>query len=375
MYIKKSIAMVASLAVLAGGYVAGAFIGIPNVDKTLLGGDIGKVKAYNEAGSPEVQAAMEQLANDTTLQKETAVSAVLLGCKVKEMNELLADDKTRKHDTEIQLPPVIIEIIKILQASASNTQQAYDKYTEALAAVMKGEKVENFEQIANNAYLAYTMMDRNMRAASPQIVDGLMEVAEKKESKEVAEYAAKWIEFNAEDAFLDNSMERVTYWNDKMEALANTPKIGFVTKPIEAFRAEKFLGKTSAMINNSKALQSLCVVSNLSAIFKGVDVKNEFAENSNNVSRINVRNNVKELAERNVQELAKVKRMLEDWQSGGSYEALGKNILPGKMETYISLRDNSLGRAFGMLGSTVDIHHLEEKAATASPQTLGIHWY
>lgn len=375
MYIKKSIAMVASLAVLAGGYVAGAFIGIPNVDKTLLGGDIGKVKAYNEAGSPEVQAAMEQLANDTTLQKETAVSAVLLGCKVKEMNELLADDKTRKHDTEIQLPPVIIEIIKILQASASNTQQAYDKYTEALAAVMKGEKVENFEQIANNAYLAYTMMDRNMRAASPQIVDGLMEVAEKKESKEVAEYAAKWIEFNAEDAFLDNSMERVTYWNDKMEALANTPKIGFVTKPIEAFRAEKFLGKTSAMINNSKALQSLCVVSNLSAIFKGVDIKNEFAENSNNVSRINVRNNVKELAERNVQELAKVKRMLEDWQSGGSYEALGKNILPGKMETYISLRDNSLGRAFGMLGSTVDIHHLEEKAATASPQTLGIRWW
>lgn len=375
MYIKKSIAMVASLAVLAGGYVAGAFIGIPNVDKTLLGGDIGKVKAYNEAGSPEVQAAMEQLANDTTLQKETSVSAVLLGCKVKEMNELLADDKTRKHDTEIQLPPVIIEIIKILQASASNTQQAYDKYTEALAAVMKGEKVENFEQIANNAYLAYTMMDRNMRAASPQIVDGLMEVAEKKESKEVAEYAAKWIEFNAEDAFLDNSMERVTYWNDKMEALANTPKIGFVTKPIEAFRAEKFLGKTSAMINNSKALQSLCVVSNLSAIFKGVDVKNEFAENSNNVSRINVRNNVKELAERNVQELAKVKRMLEDWQSGGSYEALGKNILPGKMETYISLRDNSLGRAFGMLGSTVDIHHLEEKAATASPQTLGIRWW
>lgn len=375
MYIKKSIAMVASLAVLAGGYVAGAFIGIPNVDKTLLGGDIGKVKAYNEAGSPEVQAAMEQLANDTTLQKETAVSAVLLGCKVKEMNELLADDKTRKHDIEIQLPPVIIEIIKILQASASNTQQAYDKYTEALAAVMKGEKVENFEQIANNAYLAYTMMDRNMRAASPQIVDGLMEVAEKKESKEVAEYAAKWIEFNAEDAFLDNSMERVTYWNDKMEALANTPKIGFITKPIEAFRAEKFLGKTSAMINNSKALQSLCVVSNLSAIFKGVDVKNEFAENSNNVSRINVRNNVKELAERNVQELAKVKRMLEDWQSGGSYEALGKNILPGKMETYISLRDNSLGRAFGMLGSTVDIHHLEEKAATASPQTLGIHWW
>lgn len=375
MYIKKSIAMVASLAVLAGGYVAGAFIGIPNVDKTLLGGDIGKVKAYNEAGSSEVQAAMEQLANDTTLQKETAVSAVLLGCKVKEMNELLADDKTRKHDIEIQLPPVIIEIIKILQASASNTQQAYDKYTEALAAVMKGEKVENFEQIANNAYLAYTMMDRNMRAASPQIVDGLMEVAEKKESKEVAEYAAKWIEFNAEDAFLDNSMERVTYWNDKMEALANTPKIGFITKPIEAFRAEKFLGKTSAMINNSKALQSLCVVSNLSAIFKGVDVKNEFAENSNNVSRINVRNNVKELAERNVQELAKVKRMLEDWQSGGSYEALGKNILPGKMETYISLRDNSLGRAFGMLGSTVDIHHLEEKAATASPQTLGIHKY
>lgn len=375
MYIKKSIAMVASLAVLAGGYVAGAFIGIPNVDKTLLGGDIGKVKAYNEAGSPEVQAAMEQLANDTTLQKETAVSAVLLGCKVKEMNELLADDKTRKHDIEIQLPPVIIEIIKILQASASNTQQAYDKYTEALAAVMKGEKMENFEQIANNAYLAYTMMDRNMRAASPQIVDGLMEVAEKKESKEVAEYAAKWIEFNAEDAFLDNSMERVTYWNDKMEALANTPKIGFVTKPIEAFRAEKFLGKTSAMINNSKALQSLCVVSNLSAIFKGVDVKNEFAENSNNVSRINVRNNVKELAERNVQELAKVKRMLEDWQSGGSYEALGKNILPGKMETYISLRDNSLGRAFGMLGSTVDIHHLEEKAATASPQTLGIRWW
>ena len=34
MYIKKSIAMVASLVVLAGGYVAGAFIGIPNVDKT-----------------------------------------------------------------------------------------------------------------------------------------------------------------------------------------------------------------------------------------------------------------------------------------------------------------------------------------------------
>lgn len=305
MYIKKSIATVAALAVLAGGYVAGSFIGLPNVDKTLLGGDIGKAKAYNEAASPEVQAAMEQLANDTTLQKETAVAAVLLGTKVKEMNELLADNDVIKSDNEVVLPPAIIEIIKILQPRADNTQQAFDKYAEALAAVMKGEKVENFEQLASNAYIAYTMMERNMKTASPQIVEGLMAVAEKEGNKDVAEVAAKWIEYNAEDAHFENSKERADYWNNKMNALAKNPTLGIIP---EEKRAEKFMGKVSEMVNNSKALQELYTLGN-------------------------------------------VKKMLGITMVRGSYEiSLAKNITPGKMETVISLRETSLGHAFGMLG-------------------------
>lgn len=333
MYIKKSIATVAALAVLAGGYVAGSFIGLPNVDKTLLGGDIGKAKAYNEAASPEVQAAMEQLANDTTLQKETAMAAVLLGTKVKEMNELMADNVFRGN-IPIVLPPEIIEIIKILQARADNTQQAFDKYAEALAAVMNGEKVENFEQLASNAYIAYTMMERNMKTASPQIVEGLMAVAEKESNKDVAEYAAKWIEYNAEDAHFENSKERADYWNGKMDALAKNPTLGIIP---DEYRGEKFMGKVSEMVSKTPRLLDLYTLG---------------------------KNN------------KKLGKTVEDEMVRGSYGVtLGKNILPGKMETFITLREASLGNAFGMLGHVESNNVVGYQNPNAEKNTLSLRWW
>lgn len=230
MYIKKSVAVVSALVVLAVGYVAGTFIGLPNVDNSMLKGDIGKANAFNQADSPEVQAALEQLANDKELQEQTALAASLLDARIGQMQELADWDDWEDEGWQPDsiYPDIIWEQFDLsaVDKRIKNTREAYDEYTKSLAAVIKGEKTEGFEQKANNALLAYTVAERNVRALAPEMSSALLKVAAQTGNKKAAEKAAKWIQYGSEDAFLNNSQADMAYWQAKADVIAKSPVLG-----------------------------------------------------------------------------------------------------------------------------------------------------
>lgn len=230
MYIKKSVAVVSALVVLAVGYVAGTFIGLPNVDNSMLKGDIGKADAFNQADSPEVQAAMEQLANDKELQEKTILAASFLDARIGQMQELADWDDWEDEGWQPDsiYPDIIWEQFDLsaVDKRIKNTREAYEEYTKSLAAVVKGEKTQGFEQKANNALLAYTVAERNIKALAPEMSSALLKVAAQTGNKKAAEKAAKWIQYESENAFLSNSQADMAYWQSKADIIANSPVLG-----------------------------------------------------------------------------------------------------------------------------------------------------
>lgn len=218
---RTSILCVSALALLALGYVLGAMLGFPLVDDSKLKGDIGKAKVYNEVENPEVLAAMEQLANDTALQQQTALSAAILKVRIDEVNSLLAS-----YDSIENMPEEQKNLVKSLGLRADNAQKSFDEYLNALVAVMNGEKVENFEQTANKALLAYTIIEKNINSMSPQLVSALIASAEQNKDEKVANLAAKWVEYGAEAAFLNNSQAEMAYWQSQADVIAKSPVLG-----------------------------------------------------------------------------------------------------------------------------------------------------
>lgn len=254
MYIKKSVAVVSALVVLAVGYVAGTFIGIPDVDNSMLKGDIGKANAFNQADSPEVQAAMEQLANDKELQEQTALAASLLDARIGQMQEL-AD-----WEGEGWQPDSIWEQFDLsaVDKRIKNTREAYDEYTKSLAAVIKGEKTEGFEQKANNALLAYTVAERNIKALAPEVSSALLKVAEQTGNKKAAEKAAKWIKYGSEDALLNNSQADMAYWQSQADIIANSPVLGkMLNASILCCNDLSSLSKNLLAVTPSKTLEMM----------------------------------------------------------------------------------------------------------------------
>lgn len=114
---KNSVALVAGVALLAAGYSVGAYVGYPFVDKTLLEGNISKAKVYNEAENPELRAAMEQLANDTTYQQEVVMTTALLNARVLQMDQLI--NATVK---AVRLPKSLLQYQQWKRCSAAQVE-------------------------------------------------------------------------------------------------------------------------------------------------------------------------------------------------------------------------------------------------------------
>ena len=70
MVLNKAKGIICAVVLLFVGYVAGAYIGVPFVNRGKLSGDIGKAKLYNNATGGYANADAEKLLNDTLYQQE-----------------------------------------------------------------------------------------------------------------------------------------------------------------------------------------------------------------------------------------------------------------------------------------------------------------
>lgn len=262
MNIKNSIAAVAALGLLAVGYVAGSYIGLPNVDNSMLKGDIGKANAYNQADSEEVLAAVEQLVNDKELQEQMAMAATLLDARIGQMQELADWDDWEDEGWQPDsiYPDIIWEQFDLsaVDKRIKNTRETYDEYTKALAAVVNGEKTEGFEQKANNALLAYTVAEKNVKALAPEMSSALLKVAAQTKSQKAADLASKWIQYSSEDAFINGSKEDMAYWQAKADVIAKSPVLGkMINASVLCCNDLSSLSKSLSAVTPSKTLQMM----------------------------------------------------------------------------------------------------------------------
>lgn len=219
MVIKKSIAAVAGVALLAAGYVGGAYIGIPFVDRNQMEGSIGKAKAFNETSDPEVLAAMEQLASDSAYQKQAIASAMVLSSRISQMDELTK--QTIDATKDIKELEAVNESMQKLYVRTQNASKAYDAFMAESAKVINGEKSEAYEQAANNALLAFTVLENNL-SACPGFIDEFADYLRENKNDNVDKVAIQWIEYCAEDAVLNNSKNQIEAWKDTYKNVANS---------------------------------------------------------------------------------------------------------------------------------------------------------
>lgn len=211
MYVKKAVASVAIVATLALGYIAGAYIGVPFVDENSAAGDIGKAKSLNEAQDPEVLAFMEQLAGDATVQQETAASLALLTDRVEKMDSITS--ATVKATENVKVLAALNEDMKAINRRTQNAKKALAALSAEIEKVVEGEKSECFEQLSNNAYVAYSVLNGCLDVC-PDYIDLMCEYLEENENKDVAAVSSAWIKHCTEEAVLSGDKEVVEAWSN-----------------------------------------------------------------------------------------------------------------------------------------------------------------
>lgn len=253
MYIKKSIASVVALAVLAGGYVAGAYIGLPSSDDSSLDGNIGKAKAYNDADNQEVLAAMEQLANDTAMQKKALAASLFIGARLNELDEVFdVVSQPGSDDWKKLVSDETVTDLATLKKRTDNARKAYEEYVAQLAEVINGAKVENFEQTSNNALLAYTVLDNSLNTIAPKVSSEVTKALTKNPNEKIGKVASGLVITIGRQAAVTNNpqlMSLVGELSGKLIGLFNNNKI-FKDKPDNDIHELK-----AAIISNSETFQ------------------------------------------------------------------------------------------------------------------------
>lgn len=209
MFIKKTTATVASVVLLAIGYIAGTYLPIPFVEREKMEGSIGKAKAFNEVQDPEIEAAMEKLASDTTFQKEAIASAMILSSRIYEMDSLT--QQTIEATKDVKELEELNKSMQNLYVRTQNARKAYDEYLAETVKVIEGEKSESYEQASNNAILAFTLLEGNV-SSFPKYIDSFSDYLRDNKNEAIDEVAVKWVEFCAEDAVLNQNQASIDAW-------------------------------------------------------------------------------------------------------------------------------------------------------------------
>lgn len=219
---KNSVALIAGVALLAVGYTGGAYLGYPLVDKEMIEGNIGKAKVYNQATSPEVLAAMEQLANDTTVQQEVVLTTALLNGRILQMDQLVK--ATAKATEGIEELKGLNEEMVAQSKRTANAIAAYETYRTEIGKVMNGEKSEAYEQAKNNAMMAFLNVESCLNDA-PDMINSMLCYTEATPNEPLCDLIAEWAQYSAEDALLNCSPEDIAYWESAYHTLSNMEQL------------------------------------------------------------------------------------------------------------------------------------------------------
>ena len=215
---KKGNVILIVVIALVLGYVAGAFIGLPDSDSSMLTGDIGKASAYKKAVSADAKVFEEQIANDTIFRQETEASLQFVQARAEGM--LAAAKISReaiKDINELQAYSQVLSDIEEFAGNAiANAKEALDK----LALIAEGKSDGGYEDAANKAIVSFTMSD-NCNAVVRQYVMAVDEYLKGKtleDNKQLAFSRDQWLAYDITTSILNNDDSFV---KDKTFLLSN----------------------------------------------------------------------------------------------------------------------------------------------------------
>ena len=227
MYVKNSnFAIYLVLAALVGFGISFLFLS-SNVQGSLLSGDISKANVYsNPKDDPEFSVIEEKLQNDEEFYNTTKSALSLIGSRVDDLEELTS--KTIEVCSDIPEFKNAIKDIISLNAKAYNTQLSINSASSGLDKLASGKKAPDYEQASNNVYIGFQKIENQLAIGKAffETASAYLEGKEGEEYDELSELAARWSIYCAQDAYLNNSNEDLTYWEKEVdEASAVSPAL------------------------------------------------------------------------------------------------------------------------------------------------------
>lgn len=210
MFIKKSLAVVAAIVLLAAGYLTGAYIGMPNVEEENLSGNIGKAKLFDD-DDPDIAALQESLKTDSALQQKAVLSAVMLSSKINDISDIV--DASIEGTEGVKALGNANKAMKALVKKAANAKEAQKDYLDATGKLIAGKKVGNYEAICNKALLSYTILE-NKLSACQNYIDVFGEYLEEGDNAKLQKAFSLWMSYCVEDAVLQNDGEAMKFWKN-----------------------------------------------------------------------------------------------------------------------------------------------------------------
>lgn len=151
---------------------------------------------------------MEQLANDTAIQKKALAASLFIGARLNELDEVFdVVSQPGSDDWKKLVSDETVTDLATLKKRTDNARKAYEEYVAQLAEVINGAKVENFEQTSNNALLAYTVLDNSLNTIAPKVSSEVTKALTKNPNEKIGKVASGLVITIGRQAALTNNTQ------------------------------------------------------------------------------------------------------------------------------------------------------------------------
>lgn len=272
MVIKKSNAILVAVATAVVFYFVGAFFPLSFIYSDLVTGDIGKAKTYRSVSSEDINAAMELLASSKDVQQSTITASLILSGRVMEMDSLAkASLKATEGIAELEGLHKKFEAVCV---RTSNALEAFSRYNQEVSKVLDGKASKAYEQCANNAYIAFSVLENNLHN-SGAMIDEIAAYLHNNQNKDIDALACAWIEFGAEDAFLSGSEKNYDKWKAVYANLCKgsvAPSMTFPNPQMVATRVASHVSNAicSPVVSNATGLSEEAFALNANCVMQSL---------------------------------------------------------------------------------------------------------
>lgn len=229
----KTKKVISFILVLLIGYVLGIIISFPEVDSSILSGDIGKAAKYSKSTNVEVNALQERLESDSLFRKNMAASLILADCRISQFKSLT--EATGTIAGNISALEGGVRPIMAMKEFAGVAKANADSSLAAFAALLKGEGVKSgydYESLSQKMMISSMAIDKQYDAVRSFVsgVDAYLK-QHKEKVEGLQELRDSWVLFFTREAAMNGRKHEMEYWKQQNVLSDNEDLLDFIPIP------------------------------------------------------------------------------------------------------------------------------------------------